>query len=234
MDKSPKNQLIKMYPICKEIFKTHRHHGGNKTCSKKCASQLHSLNRGNAWKKAWVYCSYCGAFLLKPRCRVDGRNHFCNHDCKSAHQCKDGTIITLVCQTCGDEYQTTKGQVEHRGSRYCSRECQAAAKSLQMRGPANPNYKGGGSSDYGPNWGSQKCKVRNRDGHRCRSCNVGRRGLDVHHIKPIRDFDGDWESANQFDNLITLCRSCHLKVEYGSLCLLRPSPLQKAPTVDFA
>lgn len=38
--------------------------------------------------------------------------------------------------------------------------------------------------------------------------------LDVHHIIPVRDFNGDMESAHDFDNLITLCRSCHKYVEH--------------------
>jgi len=37
---------------------------------------------------------------------------------------------------------------------------------------------------------------------------------DIHHIKPVREFD-DPADAHQLDNVVCLCRSCHRTVESG-------------------
>ncbi len=76
--------------------------------------------------------------------------------------------------------------------------------------------------DRGPNWDEQRGRARARDGYRCRHCGVGERegrAHDVHHIQPFRTFgyargDNDrYLEANRLENLVTLCRSCHRRVE---------------------
>lgn len=72
---------------------------------------------------------------------------------------------------------------------------------------------------YGPNWLEQRELVLDRDGHRCRVC--GKDGdensLHVHHIEPRKEFveeeELDYFEANKQSNLITLCPSCHQRVE---------------------
>jgi len=90
-------------------------------------------------------------------------------------------------------------------------------------------YKGGESADYGPDWERRAAAVRERDDNRCRVC--GRtatecremygRTLDVHHITPRSEFmeDGNFNhaEANRLENLISLCSTCHGKVEAGCL-----------------
>jgi len=76
--------------------------------------------------------------------------------------------------------------------------------------------------DRGPNWVEQRDRARARDGYRCRQCGATERPgrqHDVHHIVPFRDFgyvpgqNDAYLQANALDNLITLCRNCHAKVE---------------------
>ncbi len=76
--------------------------------------------------------------------------------------------------------------------------------------------------DRGPNWEEQRDRARARDGYRCRQCGAPERAdrqHDVHHIVPFRDFgyvpgqNDAYLQANALDNLITLCRNCHAKVE---------------------
>lgn len=92
-------------------------------------------------------------------------------------------------------------------------------------GPDHPHWKGGRCDYYGPNWDTQREKALERDDRHCQRCGISSEehirsnnvGLDVHHIIPRREFtsDGilDYESANDLDNLVTLCRSCHRKWE---------------------
>jgi DEAD/DEAH box helicase domain-containing protein len=78
--------------------------------------------------------------------------------------------------------------------------------------------------DYGPNWAAQRDAARARDGHRCRQCGApAREGRqhDVHHVTPFRTFgyrpgaNERYLEANRLENLITLCPSCHRRVERG-------------------
>ncbi len=79
-------------------------------------------------------------------------------------------------------------------------------------------------NDYGPNWQQQRQKVLERDGHRCRTCGAEARpgqGLHIHHIRPFREYgyvageNENYRQANQIDNLVTLCPSCHHRAEMG-------------------
>ena len=69
-------------------------------------------------------------------------------------------------------------------------------------------------NDYGPNWESQKNQARARDSFRCQVCNLleHERAHHVHHKKPFRLFSS-YVVANQLNNLVTLCPTCHRRVE---------------------
>jgi DEAD/DEAH box helicase domain-containing protein len=67
-------------------------------------------------------------------------------------------------------------------------------------------------NDYGPEWGDIRKRVMRRDGNRCQVCGAAGQSLHVHHIKPFRSFTSR-ETANQLQNLITLCPSCHRSAE---------------------
>ena len=78
-------------------------------------------------------------------------------------------------------------------------------------------------NDYGPNWPAQRQLALERDGRRCRTC--GASGdeitLHIHHIRPFREYgyvpgtNDNYRLANQLDNLVTLCPSCHRRAELG-------------------
>lgn len=87
-------------------------------------------------------------------------------------------------------------------------------------------------NDYGPNWPPQRKLALARDGYRCRMCGAmgkdapgaeksGSVTLHVHHIRPFREFgyipgqNDHYKQANQVDNLLTLCPSCHRQAEAG-------------------
>ncbi len=76
--------------------------------------------------------------------------------------------------------------------------------------------------DRGPNWEQQRTLARERDGYHCRHCSAPERpgrAHDVHHIQPFRTFgylrgkNDNYLEANRLENLVTLCTSCHRRVE---------------------
>lgn len=69
-------------------------------------------------------------------------------------------------------------------------------------------------NDYGPDWESIRQRVLRRDGQRCQVCGTlsSEQPLHVHHIQPFRSFI-DRATANQLQNLIALCPSCHRLAE---------------------
>lgn len=61
---------------------------------------------------------------------------------------------------------------------------------------------------YPPDWSERQARCLERDGHQCRLCG-SRERLHVHHVKPI-SFGG----THTLQNLITLCRRCHMRQRY--------------------
>jgi len=79
-------------------------------------------------------------------------------------------------------------------------------------------------NDYGPNWQTQRRKVRARDKYRCTQCGAPEspnRQHDVHHLIPFRVFgympgvNEAYQQANLLDNLVLVCRNCHRRLESG-------------------
>ncbi len=75
------------------------------------------------------------------------------------------------------------------------------------------NWKGGKSFEkYPEEFFKIRNKIRKRDNYICQECGLKRKEikkqLDVHHI----DFN---KNNNHLKNLITLCRSCHGKTQFG-------------------
>ena len=80
-------------------------------------------------------------------------------------------------------------------------------------GKDHPNWKDGRSFEpYSLDWTKElKTIIRKRDNHTCQECKCKQEqlgyALDVHHI--------DYNKKNcNHDNLISLCRSCHIKTNY--------------------
>ncbi|HSJ56986.1 MAG TPA: Zn-binding domain-containing protein, partial [Anaerolineae bacterium] len=82
--------------------------------------------------------------------------------------------------------------------------------------------------DRGPNWEAQRHAARARDGYHCRHCGAPERpdrAHDVHHVEPFRTFgyvrgkNDHHLEANRLENLVTLCRSCHRRVEVDRMVM---------------
>lgn len=93
-----------------------------------------------------------------------------------------------------------------------------------LTGKENPSWNGGIDNFYGSSWQQNlKEDIRKRDGYVCRICGMENKnhrekfigGLNIHHISPKKywNVESEHEQMNHPRNLISLCFSCHRKVE---------------------
>ena len=73
-------------------------------------------------------------------------------------------------------------------------------------------------------WKALRLQALRRDGWRCVECGA-RGGLEVDHIKPVRDAP---ECAFDLANLQSLCPSCHARKTRLEIGLGRPDPAREA------
>lgn len=91
------------------------------------------------------------------------------------------------------------------------REAERLRSTVDSQAPVNV-----GVTHYGREWPAIRARILERDGNTCQDEGHKQAGgsdprdrLVVHHIKPLREFGGDYNTANQEENLITLCTMCH-------------------------
>lgn len=218
----------KICPICGNEFGFGRRPSYVKHrtyCSHACKEKAMAKPENKVTKT----CKHCG----EPFESWTYRNQqYCSRECKQTHVARQPRptqrlkrqTVDLICEWCNTPYTVHTSQNSNgRKSRFCSVECRGKYHSANHRGINHPNWRGGGKyPDRGRNWSAQRRKAIERDNNRCQICglrlnNKSKKLIDVHHIKPYREFNGDYLSANDLNNLITLCRSCHKRVEHGTL-----------------
>lgn len=118
--------------------------------------------------------------------------------------------ITSICKGCSIPFEVSRNRARADLARFCSTDCWY--RYVRVHPEESGTYRGGAASYYGPNWQSQSRKARERDQHTCQDCGVRQYNprLDVHHLRGRRFFGTDYEAANQLDNLISLCKPCHI------------------------
>lgn len=88
-------------------------------------------------------------------------------------------------------------------------------------GERHPRYNPEASPHvYDIQWRKVRETVIERDGSECQKCGISREehidrqemDLDVHHITPQHEVDDKYDT----ENLITMCRSCHIEVEQSN------------------
>lgn len=153
-----------------------------------------------------------------------------------------GGEIEAECDYCGKVFKRIRAQLGHNSHKFCSHVCYGKWSSENRTGENHHRWKGGHFSYYGPDWFSQRQLARERDRHACQKCGITKGELgqepDVHHIKSfsafVREAGGVKDKANvtdelleiigkvskkanQLDNLICLCKSCHVYVENNGM-----------------
>lgn len=155
-------------------------------------------------------CEYCNnPFPVGPK----SKRRFCSRHCKDRWW-SEHRLETMFCLYCGKPFQRSTKSARRSKKKFCSRRCYL--EFCRKRPPEQHHSWKGGECYYGPDWDEIAERVRQRD-KVCQDCgkvpddNGG--SLDVHHIIPIRDFNGDYKSANVLSNLKALCKSCHRKYQ---------------------
>ena len=123
-----------------------------------------------------------------------------------------------ICDNCGGDFEYKQSDP----NRFCSLECYHDYCVGE-----NHHAWEGGEVSYNGRWKQQRRKALKRDQARCVLCRMTDaehhdqydRSIDVHHIRPYRQFD-DPLRANELSNLLTVCRSCHRECE--RIAPLRP------------
>ena len=200
----------------------------------------HARTHGESLNEEERSCENCGEeFVYRNYASSEGR--FCSKKCWSVYQNdkKRVAVIDYECNYCGKEF--SHKEWSSRKGKYCSIECNAkdweendehfmndeiAEKIADTRrGSDNPNWKGGVTLPYPSGFRTRKTKVRERDSYECQVCGMSQKEhqnnfdakLEVHHIVPRRLFlrCGEYlEGVNCMENLVTVCKVCHNKVEH--------------------
>lgn len=107
----------------------------------------------------------------------------------------------------GKENVMSRPRVRAKHKQICNTPEMKLKRSLANRGENNWNWRGGYTPYYGDNWKYVRERSKERDNYECKICESEAQ-LVSHHIIPFKE-----GGENKLDNLITLCRSCHMRVE---------------------
>lgn len=195
-----------------KTFKSRTKKGGGKYCSLECAYIGQSSN-----PERYRQCEQCGKTFKPNGWQIrNGYGRFCSLKCFGVSRSDE---IQRTCQHCGLVFTVKPFTVRHGWGKYCSAKCSSEA----TRGIHHRFWRGGHSKYRGENWYHQRKLAYQRDGGVCQICHhkpkMEQRKNAVHHIKRFSLFYGDYVSANDLSNLITLCAKCHMKVEHGNIAV---------------
>jgi len=204
-------------PTCSRVFDTE--YG---------VKQHHAKTHNESLSKVIVECDYCGSEIERQDHHTQEYN-YCDVQCKNAHHGERfsgknhpcWSQVECECHICGRTVYRKPSQLEGQDNVYCSYDCHLEYQSKNQIGENHHNYNPNSSDEYGPNWHRQRRKALERDNHKCQDCGVRseefRQELSVHHIIPRSEFmrrgELDYQSANDLNNLVSLCEDCHKKWE---------------------
>lgn len=201
--------------------------GEAKFCSRKCfhAYRGVAMTGGNhpRWKggEPVQVCEFCGIEFKAQASRVrQGKGRYCSNECKGISQ---RVQVECICDSCNKYFYVNPSKTKKGDGRFCSRECMGKTFAIENRGENSHLWRGGHKKYRGENWLAQRRLAYARDEGTCQYCGkkhqIGQRKFPVHHIKPFREFNGDFVVANQLTNLITLCHYCHSQAEFGKISI---------------
>jgi hypothetical protein len=186
----------------------------NLFCSKECNSDFQR-------KSSTTKCKNCSDSVTHLPSK---EREFCSRQCSAKYRRER---VTVNCSYCNYNIEVTKGYQEKHNAIFCGDECRSdwLSENSLFSTDDNPKLNDGTYSNFGSNWPQTRIDIVEKYNNRCANCNKSAeengRDMSVHHITPRRHYinsdDCSLEDANREDNLVALCRSCHMKAEYGSI-----------------
>lgn len=183
--------------------------------------------------KIKVPCAVCAKIIERVPSHIKrNKEQFCSFACRDIRNGERhkgekssfwrGGKMPANCDTCKAPVMIYAHQLKE--GIFCSRACFHAWQRVHFAGENNPRWRGGPKKNYyGPNWRAQSHAARVRDNYQCRRCGISQRALKrtlhVHHVTSFQSFgyrlgeNNNYISANQIDNLVTLCPRCHNSVD---------------------
>lgn len=211
-----KNKVHKTCQCCGKSFDVVPSHSNRKFCSVECSREGQQLpsNRWTREEEDFIRTNYehmtanqIAKKLGRTKAAIQLHVYY-----EMLGLSKYGKSQAVECAECEKVLHLPPSLIGESWGNFCSLECKSEWQSKNFRGEQHPLWKGGISFNYGIEWGLKRNLVRKRDNFRCQACGIKekKRGqqLDIHHIIPYRT-----SQDNSLDNLISLCPSCHRKME---------------------
>lgn len=203
---------------------------GSSFCSLECKSDWQSENLCGSnnpnWNSVEKECIMCGQSFFVWKSKED-KIKCCSRECSDDYKSEfivgenhpRYSKVEKECAFCEEIFMVYNSTFDRR--KCCSMDCLGKYREENWHGKSHPNWKkDGGNRYYGASWVKNREKAFRRDDGQCSICGKGKEDLgrepDVHHIKPLRNFD-DKKKGNSLDNLITLCSEHHGLVEGWNL-----------------
>lgn len=214
----------KTCPVCKNVF-IGRY---SKQC-RSCASKKYSLENGGRVGKPYEkgHKPYCTGKKLKEETKR--KISEAHKGMKYTQETIEKRRKKMLGHPVSEETRRKIG-IKHKGRRHTEESKTVMSKSQKKRfqlnpiwnkgvklGEKAPNWRGGISLErsprrYGDDWENIRLIIYKRDNYTCQECGItmndAKKPHHVHHIIPFvlsRD--------NSLNNLITLCPSCHMRIE---------------------
>jgi excisionase family DNA binding protein len=165
-------------------------------------------NKKERHESVVVECDTCKkGFLLHNYRAGKTKKNYCSRKCR-----KTSKIIN--CDWCKKEIIRVPAQIEKHN--FCSTSCMGKYQTKNYSGKNSKHWLGDYQKYYGSDWNHQRNAARERDNFECQICGIKEtvKQHDVHHKKAFATFGIErHKEANELNNLITLCNSCHSKIE---------------------
>lgn len=153
-------------------------------------------------------CSTCRKEYLLHNYRVGkAKKSYCSIKCRK-------TAKIISCDWCKKEIIRIPAGIKKHN--FCSTSCMGKYQTKNYSGENSKHWVGDYQKYYGSDWNHQRNAARERDNFECQFCGINEtvRQHDVHHKKAFATFGIERHiEANELNNLITLCNSCHSKIE---------------------
>lgn len=159
-------------------------------------------------------CKNCQKDFYVHKSRIQTAN-FCS--CRCAGEAKRGVPSWNKGKKWSTAYKKKLSSIHSKSYKNGRVHPLLGTERKDMQGKNNPNWRGGISTELqmrvtSPKWIRIRKLIYARDNFECQLCGKHGGKLQCHHIIPFRI-----SQDNSPENLITLCPSCHMKVEFGGV-----------------